>query len=142
MERKFRIDPGKVENSITLEKLRFSVSKVFNGHVLVSMKVEEYFDEIIQGIVYGLEAEVMAEKLQEDHIYVTMDIPKSWWQYFKKDYFPGWLLQKFSVKFNTLNKKVIFKRYATYPQLARVFSPNELGKIVYKEFINNEEAFH
>lgn len=128
-----------IEKKVELERLRFSVSKMLSGHTLAMTKLDVIRDEIMNGLVYELHTEVMAEKVENRVQKVTFEFPKSWWQYFKKEYFPKWLLKKFPVKSELSSKSVIFNRYATYPQLPLIFPPDKIGRIVYKEYSTIKE---
>lgn len=130
---------SKIRKSILLEKLRMTASEMVPGHTLATTKLDVIEDNVIDALVFRLEAEVMTEKLEDRTQTTTFEVPKSWWQHFKQEWFPGWLLKRFPVKFESYFKTVIFKHYATYPQLPLVFRPDEVGRIVYKDFVTVKE---
>lgn len=123
------------EKKILFERLIFTSSKMFTGHSLSTMKFDIIERDVIDALVFELKTEVMTEKLFNRIQKVTFKVPKSWWQHFKQVWFPKWVLRKFPVRFETHTKKVIFERYATYPQLPLVFPKDKIGQIVYKDFV-------
>lgn len=126
-----------IKKDVTLERLKVTVQKVLTGHVLMTTELESCRNEVINDLVFRLKAELMAEKLEDRKQTVTFEFPKSWWQHFKQEYFPKWLLNRFPVKLTSCEKTVIFKRYATYPELPVVFP--ETGRVVFKEYVIKKE---
>lgn len=120
------------ESYVVLERLRMYASKHVTGQMLKTMTLSTrlgIFDELVTELV----AEVLAEEVDNRSKEVSFEVPATWWDHFKRDYFPDWLLYKFPIKQKTLSKTVTFRRLATYPKLPHVY-PNT-GDIKYKQFI-------
>lgn len=133
------ININKIEKSVLLEKLQFNVSQMVPGHTLATTKLDIIKNNTINALVFQLRAEVMAEKLEDRTQMITFKVPKSWWQHFKQEKFPKWLLRKFPVKLSLCVKFVTFKHYATYPELPLVFPKDKIGEIVYKDVVTTKE---
>ncbi len=80
--------------------------------------------------------EMYGEKVQKC---VTVEFsakqPKTWWQHFKQENFPAWLLRKFPVQysFQTEKKTVEFDRTFVFPEAYREGHP-VLGKFIIRDF--------
>lgn len=129
---------NEIKKSVLLERLCVSTSRMVPGHTLATTKLDVIEKSAINALVFQLRAEVMAEKLEERTQMVTFEVPKSWWQHFKQEHFPKWLLKKFPVKLESYTRFMTFEHYATYPELPLVFSKDKIGKIVYKDFVDKE----
>ena len=104
-------------NEVKLEKLKVVARKVLSGQLLNDINIKQFEDSFIDGLVYELSSYVMAE--ETNCISRSFTYPKNWWQMFKKQYLPQWLLNKFPIQ---LKKKTLTVRcLATYPKLPQVF---------------------
>jgi hypothetical protein len=78
---------------------------------------------------------VLGEKLEKKKV-VVFQYPNGWWQAFKLQFFPVWLLKRFPVKYKVERIIVSFEEYALYPKFPKVLPPQEYGAVVvYKDFI-------
>ena len=63
-----------------------------------------YAEEAVSRTVLELRAWALTD--HEDH-YTTVTFPATWWEYFKKEKFPDWLLERFPIKTKEVNYKTI-----------------------------------
>src|SRR6187431_3365644 len=97
--------------TVILEKIRFKVAQVFTRKELnFRSHVDGWVDHISNGFTYQLTAEVLGERKK-----FPINIPTSWFQMFKKEYFPKWLLKKYPVQYQDLG---ILELYQLYPHIA------------------------
>jgi hypothetical protein len=67
----------------------------FGSHLIAtSAAFETQKKEILDNLACTLTAWIATEK-QQPFVWTT---PKTWWQMFKRDYFPKWLLEKYPIK--------------------------------------------
>lgn len=52
---------------------------------------------------------------------LRIDIPLNWWEHFKQDCFPEWLLERFPVRRRTLRRECTFVQKEVYPQFHKYF---------------------
>lgn len=124
------VSPLRNEKLIALERFRVKASRYISGHTLAKMTLCEY-KNVYNDLVEELITEIMAEEVGVKEKTVYFYTPTTWWDMFKQTYFKGWLLNKFPVKTTTHKQTVVFKTYATYPQLPKVF-PDGVGDIKFK----------
>jgi hypothetical protein len=128
-------------NEVVLTQLKEIAQKVLSGHALVNLRLESWKNDVADALVYQLSTYVLAEEVENRTKTVNFEYPKSWWQMFKQQYFPKWLLKRFPVKTKKDTRLVTFKKYATYPKAPAVAFPEGYGgKIVYKSFITEKKG--
>jgi hypothetical protein len=94
----------------TLEKLQFGIQKEVSRQILDptnQTRIKAYISDISNNIVVQVRTFVWAEKL--DPVVITHE--KTWWDAFKKRWFPQWLLKRYPVEYKTHT----IQFYATYP---------------------------
>lgn len=95
-------------DNVTLEKIRFGVHAHISKHInearvdIVEI-LNDMFTVEVKGFVWG-------EKV--DRI-VMFEYPATWWQMFKQQYFPEWILERFPVRMQRKYADI----YALYPDL-------------------------
>lgn len=128
-------------NEVVLTQLKETAQKVFSGHALVNLKFETWKEETINALVYQLSTHILAEEIENRTKTVCFEHPISWWQMFKQQYFPKYLLKRFPIKTEKDTRLVTFKKYATYPKFPAIAFPKDYGgKIVYKTFITEKKG--
>jgi len=128
-------------NEVVLTQLKETAQKVFSGYALMHLKLENWKNDVADVLVYQLSTHILAEEVENRTKTICFKYPKSWWQMFKQQYFPKWLLKKFPVKTKKDTRLVTFKKYATYPKfLAIAFPEGYGGKIVYRSFITEKKG--
>jgi hypothetical protein len=154
---------GPYAKQVMLEHIKCAVGSKIGAHALSRMKMHEDFDyrgdmimrlstEIASEVLtpkYTTQLEVRFEKFFGLEFEFLTDSPSSWWQSFKKKFFPEWVLKLWPVVIETTKhvfhktvgvksvREVNMRVVATYPMLEDV-SP-EIGPVVV-HVINDE--FH
>jgi hypothetical protein len=92
--------------------------------------------DVYESIEHGepiarMQAKFVSELLENknaDDVTLTLSRPVSWWQRFKADVFPMWLLDLFPVRYDVYRKRFRVRVRATYPEFNQVFP--DLGEPV------------
>src|SRR5690606_19541015 len=82
---------------------------VFLGELEIDIWSAPMVDDLLLSI-YGL---VIQERLSAHRVPVMYKWPKSWWQHFKYQYFPEWLIKRFPVLYRHTEKTVLCELNAT-----------------------------
>ena len=121
---------------VELEALQFRVD--YLAPILEDISCKIKLDDILREKIFELRRKVWAECLQTESKTVTHEFfsPRTWWQHFKKEKFPKWLLKKYPVDFEkeVQRKKVTFRRYAKFPSF-NYKSDKRFEKFVIEEFM-------
>lgn len=108
------------ESRLILERLKMYVAKNVGSSLADSMELRKQIMMEVEGMVYSLEASVLASKIADDkykaHFYYK--VPATWFQHLKKTHAPRWFKQRYPIQYTDkkMTKTVHFKRYETYPQ--------------------------
>jgi len=126
---------------VDLIKLPISATEALDAYTIVKhhLELETFYDAMIEALVYHIKTYILAEEVDNRSkvIRFTYNFPSNWWQHFRAQVFPRWLLKRFPIKLTeyTKVKRVTFRKYATYPKANIVF-PDKVGTLVkYKSFI-------
>lgn len=131
-------------DGVNLTLLRVYVQKAMPDMLMFrdSVELRAYRDMLLNSMIYELRALVSAEKLQETKHTFTAEWPTTWWDAFKLEKFPSWLLKLFPANMKAKNETVEWERYAIYPKMTR-FLPKECEDWVAREITSvkssNEE---
>jgi hypothetical protein len=84
---------------VLLKKIEFCISRRMPGVYLQDASMETYLDHEADAMVAQFRARLYGQeytdtKHEKDHI----DFPYSWFQMFKRDCLPGWVLDRFPVR--------------------------------------------
>jgi hypothetical protein len=90
---------------------------------------------MLDELVYRLSAFVLADKFVDDVYTVTVNVPASWWQHFKRDCLPQWWRNRWPVKEEQIRRRVEFMRYNTYPNASFALPEERFGKPVVYETV-------
>src|SRR5258708_6053847 len=95
------------------------------GFVRDHAKLDAVADVITGHLIFSLKSVVLAEKLAQEQQTVTLNIPASWWQHFKRDSWlgrhrPQWMRKRWPVRFTTMRQTV---RLAHRPAFAHPLRP-------------------
>ena len=71
---------------------------------------------LAETLAVRVQAAVLCQSLGHRMTSVTFQVPKSWWQHFKKDCFPEWLKRRFPVRWTLREKVIPYEILAAYPQ--------------------------
>jgi hypothetical protein len=117
-----------------VENVKIEVKDLLKTEVFVNMKLPTGMFDIkteVQDGILKMKSYVLSEDIETKTKTLEFKYPKTWWQHFKYDHFPQWLLDIFPVQFKTETKKCRFTAKAFYPNVK--FTPN-LGNPVVKVF--------
>lgn len=111
---------------VFFEKLKFGSRRYIGPFTADSLKIETLHDSLADQWLVEIQGYMLAEKLEDHTRTVTIShnfsYPATWWDMFKKQYFPAPMLDRFPVRYKTETKtskrSVTFKKYATYPHAA------------------------
>jgi len=123
--------------SVELKRVHCEADKFLDGHSLQSLTIEKIESVVINGLVYKLKTEILAEEEPKELYVAVFKMCPTWWQQFKEEKFPKWLKQKFPVRWIFAKKYLTIHREAWYPQLPVVFP--KCGKVILKDFIEEKE---
>lgn len=123
------------ENGKILEKLRYAVRMDASGVQL--REVDAWWDHLFDRMAYRLTADVLAEKLVGDEYHISTQEPATWWQMWKRDHAPAWLVRRWPVLHRPIRYVVSLTRYGTYPK-SQIQYP-ALGPVVLREQVNHME---
>lgn len=115
---------------IFLEWLRVQSRFHIPSQVLRTLKIEKQEDFLYNEMAFRLSAMIPAEKLRDETHTVTFQSPKTWWQHFKKQYVPAWLLKRFPVKYQIQQRNFEVKTYALYPELPIALPDDKHGNMI------------
>ena len=111
-----------------LERTKFVIQRRFGESFLEDIKyTTSSIDDEIEGIILRLEKDILSDKLEK--IVKTFNYPVTWWDHFKLDCFPFFLLRKFPAKLKV--KRITFERRVTFPKLALMMRDDERFKEFY-----------
>jgi hypothetical protein len=127
-------------DQIILDQIKVGVTHRVTRQVAESLRIETWRDDLVDGLVYGLSAYVLAHQLGPDRIEreesTTFIRPATWWQAWKEEHprvWRGWLARRWPVRTltatRTLTLTVDLRRYRTFP-LATINYPAALGRPV------------
>jgi len=100
--------------SITLEKCRMAFEQILSADQLAQLEIIPP-REMFGGLAFRVERSSFGEHKRED-VEVQFEFPSSWWQHFKQQHFPKWLLKRFPV--------VMKKHRGKYRVDARFYFPD------------------
>ena len=115
-------------DDMILDLLKLEAATVFNGHSLANLSIDKYYDHLCCGLVYKLRTMVPAENVKEETHTVSVEYPDGWWNPFKDEYVPEWILRDFPVKYATKKETVTFTAYNMYPKFPEVYPECENGR--------------
>lgn len=78
--------------------------------------VKYWKEDIYNGVRVSMTAYVMAEKVAEETVYMDVRYPIDWWNHWKRDKAPTWLVRRWPVKYK-MERKMVVSHWAGYPEL-------------------------
>lgn len=95
----------------------------------------------ISSLMYGryalyIQREMYGEKIQKEvEVEVSFSYPKTWWQHFKKENFPNWLLKKYPVEYayETKTETVLLDRTFVFPNAYKQ-GHDILGEFIIRDY--------
>lgn len=122
---------------VVLERKKIQAQEFLSRHALRSLSVEQIEDVVLGGLMIKLKTEILAETEPKELYVVVFKIHKNWWEQFKEEKLPKWLLKNFPVKYIFAKKYLTIHREAWYPKLNKVFP--ETGSPIIKTFVEEKE---
>lgn len=87
---------------------------------------DEFLGYMRDEALYRLETEVWCERLQDETVTLKASavedvrVPSTWWQHFKRDCFPLWLLRKFPVHHVSIHVTVSAEKTYRFQTIAKL----------------------
>lgn len=106
------------ENTVKLEKLKYMLLKRLSSEFLADVEITPFASFLADEIYLRLKGYVWAE--EESAQQQVIRYPYNWWQAFKEQWFPKWMLSRWPVKY----AKVVLDVKAIYPNF-RPAIPNQ-----------------
>jgi len=66
-------------------------------------------------LLLRLDAYVWSQKLQDETVTLSVNFPATWWEAFKKRFFPAWALRRWPVQMATVEQEHRFRTVALLP---------------------------
>jgi hypothetical protein len=93
-----------IPEEVTLHRIESAVKKYLTKEQLQSARFERFDDLVCDEILFSL------------HWYTagrteTLEVPSTWWQHFKLQFFPVWLKKKFPVEWR------VYHAYQLFPDI-------------------------
>lgn len=118
-------------HKIDLKPMKFVVQQRISKMGLYScVEPEVILLQEMEDLILMIEKTLSSERLGIFEKDISFEQYKSWWQFFKKQYFPRWLLKKFPVKYIKITKRVEVDVKAVYPRLAYYGSDDRFSKYI------------
>lgn len=111
-------------SDLVLKPIKVVVIERFGAFAAESMRFDLHSDIQSADWVGMLWTYFAAESLKERTEEVCFSQPATWWQHFKQDVFPEWLLARFPVRQKQTVRRVHFEAVEVYPRFSKVM-PNE-----------------
>lgn len=121
MDSLFTVDDDFIEREFILKRISTQKSFTLNGSALHSLTIEKRNDELLNRIIYSIRALIPAEDMKEAEHVVCVKCPDGWWNAFKEQYFPIWLVEHYPIKYVTKKERVTFTAYNLYPKFPEVY---------------------
>lgn len=121
MDSLFTVDDDFIEREFILKRISTQKNFPLNGSALHSLTIEKRNDELLNRIIYSIRALIPAEDMKEAKHVVCVKYPDGWWNAFKEQYFPIWLVERYPIKYVTKKERVTFTAYNLYPKFPEVY---------------------
>jgi len=135
-----------MNDKINTETVLHLVKEVFEASLSPREFASMSFDvkEHLGQYVLRIQREMLGEKVQKDvTVLFAYKTPKTWWDHFKQENFPAWMLRRFPVKYvlHTEQQKIRFDRTFVFPN-AYQEGHHTLGKFIIRDHhrIKDEKA--
>ena len=121
--KEIKLDDFVQYKELVLEKVKFGLNEYISKSQMEDIRIEKIEDLITDNIIYKIRGYLMGEKLREEKRNWKIKYPSYWWQMFKEQHFPKWLINKFPIKYIIKRRNVTFEIYELYPQFP-IVRPN------------------
>lgn len=118
------------EREFQLEEFKEVFSSRIGPDKMHQLQFRTY--EVYGEMVLEIQKKFWGEKRQKE-IYVKFQKPSSWWQHFKQECFPKFLLRRYPVKMQTITKEINIDRTYEFPD-AYVEGNRNLGRFFVRDY--------
>ena len=129
------------EREVAYENLvldMLELSSTFSGPAAQNMEFER--KQLGRIIRYKLKTMIPAEDVKKQAVVTTFKYPDGWFEALKEQHFPGWLLDRYPVKYKEVSKTVIFTAYHVYPKLPMIMPDYGGARQMILNYVPEEEA--
>lgn len=100
---------------VIVNKMRMKAGVRISPELMHSLSVERFTNHVADELIYQLEILLAGKKetliKEEKREIGAISVPTSWWQHFKHDCFPSWLLKHFPPKYERKTIYINEKKY-------------------------------
>lgn len=132
------IDPIYERRIITLDQLKLGTRKLL-PRFIANTALFEVYEQTAEYMAMELRAYVLARKQVDEYHNAVLEVPATWWQHLKQDYFPEWYKRRWPIRFTKMVKRFRFERYDTYPEADFAISEERFGRPVLCEFVSAKD---
>lgn len=100
--------------------------------------IEEFKNPVINELVYTFKTFLLTKQKSETTT-ETHNFPASWWEHFKEDRFPLWLLKYFPVKYIKITTTTIHKKTFICPHDNLAWNHQDVVHIMWMEGLPHED---
>ena len=101
-----------------IKKIRFAARySISNEMLLHSLDFTVYEDQILRQMIYSVRGYILGT-----NDVAIVRVPKNWWQMFKYEHFPKWLLNYFPVAY----REIKIDYAVIFPKMSLMFSGEEM----------------
>lgn len=122
---------------VLLSRLKQVATMCIGEHAIKNMDLRALRDDMTDSIIFSLRTNIATEQLSEREKTVTFKYPSSWWQQFKMQKFPAWLLKKYPVQYKKTSQKIRFEEIALYPMLPAIM-PDNSGEVYFQGLFHQD----
>jgi len=126
----------------TLEFLKVAIAQRFNNSLFGSFtekNTEIWIREIGETLMFQLESYVMGQHNYQKYR-VGVQIPKNWWEHFKRDHLPKWWSNRWPVKNTIVWRVVEFDHKKIYPE-SNINVPGGLGNVMFHTTCDEPDVY-
>ena len=132
-------DKGIRFKDTSLEQFPFAVRRYLTDEMrFANPEMSTWIEQTTMQMAMELRDHIWAEVLQDETVTLdnTVSYPASWWDHFKKEKFPKWLLERFPAKMVTERKTKShnFRTIALFPDF-KYEVPDRVGRTVLRTMI-------
>lgn len=121
MDSPFTVNDDFIARDVILKRISAEKTLSLDGSALHSLTIEQRNDELLNRIIYSIRALIPAEDMKEATHVVCVKYPDGWWNAFKEQYAPIWLVKRYPIKYVTKKERVTFTAYNLYPKFPEVY---------------------